>query len=106
MVELEKIEEDSEIFTNPCDEYLFLDITITSPGYGEISRCTPTQKFCLHVILASVDTFSGIFSPQLYSLLGVAGSISVQMLKNYPLLCSCMPSLLIATVFSINLEKG
>jgi hypothetical protein len=41
-VELVKIEEDSQIFPDPCDEYLYLDITITSPGYGELKKGTPT----------------------------------------------------------------
>ena len=42
-VEFEKIEEDSKIFEEPCNEYLYLDITITSPGYGEMNKATPTD---------------------------------------------------------------
>ena len=42
-VELDKIEENSKIFDEPCDEYLYLDITITSPGYGEMNKGTPTD---------------------------------------------------------------
>ena len=41
-VVLDKIEEDSQIFPDPCDEYLYLDITITSPGYGEMKKGAPT----------------------------------------------------------------
>ena len=40
-VVLDKIEEDSQIFPDPCDEYLYLDIMITSPGYGEMKKGTP-----------------------------------------------------------------
>ena len=41
-VELEKIMEDSLIFPNPCEENLYLEITISSPGYGEMQKGTPT----------------------------------------------------------------
>jgi hypothetical protein len=42
-VELNKIEEDSQIFPDQCDEYLYLEITITAPGYGEMKKGTPTD---------------------------------------------------------------
>ena len=42
-VVLDKIEEDSQIFPDPCNEYLCLEITISSPGYGEMKKGTPTD---------------------------------------------------------------
>ena len=42
-VEFVKIMEDSKLFDEPCDEYLYLHITIASPGYGEMNKGTPTD---------------------------------------------------------------
>lgn len=41
-VELTKIEEDFQIFADQCNELLYLDITISSPGYGEMTKGSPT----------------------------------------------------------------
>jgi len=42
-VELNKIMEDSLIFPNPCEENLYLEITIAAPDYGEMKKGTPTD---------------------------------------------------------------
>jgi len=42
-VELDKIMEDSLIFPDPCDEFLYLEITISSPGFGEMKKGTPAD---------------------------------------------------------------
>ena len=42
-VELVKIMETFQIFADQCDEFLYLDITINSPGYGETVVRTPTD---------------------------------------------------------------
>jgi hypothetical protein len=41
-VEFDKIIEAAQIFPDPCDELLYLEITITSPEYGEMKVGTPT----------------------------------------------------------------
>ena len=41
-VEFDKIIEDAQIFPDPCDELLYLEITVTSPEYGEMKFGTPT----------------------------------------------------------------
>lgn len=41
-VDFEKIIEAELIFPDPCDELLYLEITITAPEYGEMKVGTPT----------------------------------------------------------------
>lgn len=41
-VEFDKIIEAAQIFPYPCDEYLYLEITIAAPEYGEMKAGTPT----------------------------------------------------------------
>lgn len=43
-VVLNKIVEDSEIFTGPCWEDMYIDILITTSEYGETKRRTPNDE--------------------------------------------------------------
>ena len=43
-VMLNKIFEDSEIFPEPCDEDVYIELLITTSEYGETKRRTPTDN--------------------------------------------------------------